>query len=146
MAVCVTGGTVKNCDTPKIGGSNFLYLSDRQSIASRADGVLGAGIMGNGIAQVSAIAGYEVILYDIDQKFIDRGLTKRILLGVGLQDVLVSGLTPMLDIDILGTSSDHLVVDVKKLELKVGNELEFDLNYGALLSAMTSPYIIKKYK
>ena len=41
MAVCVTGGSVKNCNTPKIGGSNFLYLSDRQSIASRADGVLG---------------------------------------------------------------------------------------------------------
>ena len=37
-------------------------------------GVLGAGIMGNGIAQASAMAGYEVILYDIDQKFIDRGL------------------------------------------------------------------------
>ena len=37
-------------------------------------GVLGAGIMGNGIAQVSTIAGYEAILYDIDQKFIDRGL------------------------------------------------------------------------
>jgi 3-hydroxybutyryl-CoA dehydrogenase len=36
--------------------------------------VLGAGIMGNGIAQVSAMAGYDVILYDIDQKFIDHGL------------------------------------------------------------------------
>ena len=37
-------------------------------------GVLGAGIMGNGIAQASALAGYDVILYDIDQKFLDRGL------------------------------------------------------------------------
>ena len=37
-------------------------------------GILGAGIMGNGIAQVSAIAGYDVLLYDIDQKFIDLGL------------------------------------------------------------------------
>ena len=34
-------------------------------------GVLGAGIMGNGIAQASALAGYDVVLYDIDQKFID---------------------------------------------------------------------------
>ncbi|NHJ01938.1 MAG: 3-hydroxybutyryl-CoA dehydrogenase [Candidatus Heimdallarchaeota archaeon] len=39
-------------------------------------GILGAGIMGNGIAQVSAIAGYNVLLYDIEQKFIDRGLTE----------------------------------------------------------------------
>jgi 3-hydroxybutyryl-CoA dehydrogenase len=36
-------------------------------------GALGAGIMGNGIAQISAMAEYEVILYDIDQNFIDRG-------------------------------------------------------------------------
>ncbi len=39
-------------------------------------GVLGAGIMGNGIAQISAMADYEVILYDIDQKFIDRGFSE----------------------------------------------------------------------
>ncbi len=79
-------------------------------------------------------------------KFIDHGLIKRILLGVGLQDVLVSGLTPMLDIDILGASSDHIIVDTKQTDLKVGNTVEFNLNYGALLSAMTSPYINKIYK
>ena len=39
-------------------------------------GVLGAGIMGNGIAQISAMAEYEVIMYDIDQKFIDRGFNE----------------------------------------------------------------------
>jgi len=36
--------------------------------------VLGAGIMGNGIAQVSAAAGYEVSLRDIDEKFLQGGL------------------------------------------------------------------------
>jgi len=79
-------------------------------------------------------------------KFHDIGKIRRALLGVGLQDVLVSGLTPILDIDILGSSSDHLVIDCKNTELKVGNEVEFNLNYGALLAAMTSPYISKKYK
>ena len=39
-------------------------------------GVLGAGIMGNGIAQVSAIADYDVLLFDIDQRFIDRGFSE----------------------------------------------------------------------
>ena len=77
-------------------------------------------------------------------EFQDHGQIKRAILGVGLQDVLVSGLTPRSDIEILGASSDHIIVNTKKTELKVGNELEFDLNYGALLSAMTSPYVIKK--
>ena len=37
-------------------------------------GVIGAGQMGAGIAQVAAIAGYEVVLNDIKQEFIDRGM------------------------------------------------------------------------
>ena len=37
-------------------------------------GVIGAGQMGAGIAQVAAIAGYEVELNDIKQEFIDRGM------------------------------------------------------------------------
>jgi len=37
-------------------------------------GVVGAGIMGSGIAQVAASAGYSVILNDIEDKFLDRGL------------------------------------------------------------------------
>jgi 3-hydroxybutyryl-CoA dehydrogenase len=36
--------------------------------------VLGAGTMGNGIAHVFARAGYKVILRDVDQRFLDRGL------------------------------------------------------------------------
>ena len=76
-------------------------------------------------------------------EFKDRGLIRRAILGVGLQDVLVSGLTPRLDIEILGASSDHIIVDTKNIDLKVGDELEFDLNYGALLSAMTSLYVNK---
>jgi len=37
-------------------------------------GVLGAGTMGNGIAQVAAQAGYNVVLRDIEDKFLERGL------------------------------------------------------------------------
>jgi len=37
-------------------------------------GVIGAGQMGNGIAQISAQAGYNVIMRDIDQNFVDKGL------------------------------------------------------------------------
>jgi 3-hydroxybutyryl-CoA dehydrogenase len=51
-------------------------------------GVIGAGTMGHGIAQVSAAAGYRVILRDVDRdslargiKAIERNLTKGIQLG-----------------------------------------------------------------
>jgi 3-hydroxybutyryl-CoA dehydrogenase len=37
-------------------------------------GVIGAGTMGNGIAHVFARAGYSVILCDIEQRFLERGL------------------------------------------------------------------------
>ena len=37
-------------------------------------GVVGAGTMGNGIAQVAARAGYDVILHDVRDEFIQRGL------------------------------------------------------------------------
>jgi predicted amino acid racemase len=77
-------------------------------------------------------------------KFQDVGQIKRTILGIGLQDVLVSGLIPRLDIEILGASSDHIIANAKKIDLKVGDEVKFDLNYGALLAAMTSPYVTKK--
>ena len=38
--------------------------------------VLGSGIMGHGIAQVSAMAGYNVILRDIEQQFLDKAISK----------------------------------------------------------------------
>lgn len=37
-------------------------------------GVLGAGIMGSGIAQVIAQAGFEVVLRDIEESFVERGM------------------------------------------------------------------------
>ena len=36
--------------------------------------VLGAGQMGNGIAQVAACAGYDVVMIDIKQEYLDKGL------------------------------------------------------------------------
>ncbi len=36
--------------------------------------VAGAGLMGHGIAQTAATAGYRVLLYDLKQEFVERGL------------------------------------------------------------------------
>src|SRR5437660_7930835 len=36
-------------------------------------GVLGCGLMGSGIAQVSATAGFDVTVLEVEQKFLDKG-------------------------------------------------------------------------
>jgi enoyl-CoA hydratase/3-hydroxyacyl-CoA dehydrogenase len=38
--------------------------------------VMGAGDMGHGIAEVALLAGYKVALRDIEQRFVDRGLSR----------------------------------------------------------------------
>jgi len=39
----------------------------------RKVGVLGCGLMGSGIAQVSAMAGFDVTVLEVEQKFLDKG-------------------------------------------------------------------------
>ncbi|ASS90221.1 MAG: 3-hydroxyacyl-CoA dehydrogenase family protein [Bacillaceae bacterium] len=39
-------------------------------------GVVGAGSMGSGIANLAAISGFQVILHDVEQKFLDNGLSR----------------------------------------------------------------------
>src|SRR5919202_197101 len=45
-----------------------------QMNADQIIGVVGAGTMGNGISQVAARAGYNVIMHDVRDEFLDRGL------------------------------------------------------------------------
>lgn len=47
---------------------------DRSSVSIRSLGVVGAGTMGSGIAQVAATAGIEVVLVDQADAWLDRGL------------------------------------------------------------------------
>ena len=49
-------------------------LTLRVSMGIERIAVLGAGQMGNGIAQVAACAGYEVVMIDIKQDYLDKGL------------------------------------------------------------------------
>ncbi len=65
------------------------------------------------------------------------------LLALGEQDTDPSGLTPPSGVEILGASSDHLILDVGGNRLSVGDEVVFNLNYSALVRAMTSPFTAK---
>ncbi|AOT72843.1 ornithine racemase Orr [Geosporobacter ferrireducens] len=79
--------------------------------------------------------------------FEDRGIRKRAILAVGRQDVSVNNLIPKDEkISILGASSDHLIIDVtdSSKEYAVGDEVSFNIEYGALLQLMTSEYVYKR--
>jgi len=75
---------------------------------NRKIGVVGAGTMGNGIAQVFAMAGYDVTLNDIDQKFVDKGLAavkkslarmvEKAKLTQEAADTVMSRISPSLDL------------------------------------------------
>ncbi len=77
---------------------------------------------------------------------VDRGCHWRAVVAVGRQDIGAGTLIPVdPGIEVLGTSSDHtvLAVDDAQRSIKVGTQLEFRLDYGGLLGAMTSPYVEK---
>ena len=74
----------------------------------------------------------------------DEGPIKRAIVALGKQDCRIEGLTPVdKSMKILGASSDHLLINVTKCPIKVGDIIEFDMTYGAMLSLMTSKYVNK---
>ena len=52
---------------------NMKHLGNDMGITKMA--VLGAGQMGNGITQVAACAGIEVVMIDIQQEYVDKGIS-----------------------------------------------------------------------
>ncbi len=75
--------------------------------------------------------------------FLDRGTRERGIIALGRQDIRVSGILPENKLAILGVSSDHIIFDNEKYKYRAGDEVKFDLDYGGLLAAMTSPFIHK---
>jgi predicted amino acid racemase len=71
------------------------------------------------------------------------GTVRQAILAMGRQDVDPDGLQPPEGMTILGTSSDHLVLDLGDHSSAVGDEVSFGVGYGALLRAMTSPFVTK---
>ena len=75
----------------------------------------------------------------------DKGNIRRAILALGMQDVDISAIKSRVKVNVLGASSDHLILDVKGQGLEVGAEVRFDIGYSALLRAMMSPYVEKVY-
>lgn len=79
--------------------------------------------------------------------FQDKGMRKRAIVAIGRQDVNYRDIMPInKNVHILGGSSDHLILDLTESieEYNVGDIVKFKLNYGGLLSLMTSEYVNKQ--
>jgi predicted amino acid racemase len=80
--------------------------------------------------------------------FSDRGERRRAICALGRQDAPPEGLRPADPrIQVLGASSDHLILDVEDLERPpaLGDAITFVPNYAATLQLFTSPYVHKVF-
>ncbi|TFF91471.1 3-hydroxybutyryl-CoA dehydrogenase [Candidatus Thorarchaeota archaeon] len=113
--------------------------------------VLGAGQMGNGIAQVCAQAGYEVKMRDIDQKFIDGGMaTIKKNLERGLKkgkitkeeiDEVLGRIEGVLELEDAVKDADlviEAIPEIVKLKLDTWKEVDKLAPKGAILASNTS--------
>lgn len=72
------------------------------------------------------------------------GTIRQAIVALGRQDVDPDGLRTPPGTSVLGTSSDHLVLDVGDHDdVSVGDELTFGLDYSALVRAATSPFVAR---
>jgi 3-hydroxybutyryl-CoA dehydrogenase len=113
--------------------------------------VLGAGLMGSGIAQVNAQAGFEVRLRDIEQRFIDGGmntikksLARDVEKGKRTQadmDAILGRIKPTLDMKEAASGVDvvvEVVIEVMDVKKAVYRELETIVPEHTLFFSNTS--------
>jgi len=113
--------------------------------------VLGAGLMGNGIAQVCAQAGYNVTLRDIEQRFVDGGMKnieKNLARDVGKgrktqeeMDAILGRITPTLDLKEAAENADivvEVIIEVLDVKKKLFDELEEIVSGECLFFTNTS--------
>jgi len=112
--------------------------------------VLGAGTMGNGIAHVFARAGYKVILRDVEQRYLDRGMDsiaknldreiKKGKLAEAEKGTVLARLIPVTDMSAVA-NADFLVEAVpEKIEIKrhVLTEADHLLRDDVIIASNTS--------
>jgi enoyl-CoA hydratase/3-hydroxyacyl-CoA dehydrogenase len=113
--------------------------------------VLGAGSMGHGIAEVAALAGYEVTLRDINEEFVRDGydqlvwsldkLAEKDRIDEEEAEVAKDRVTPLVDLEDAVSDADVVIeavperMDIKK---EVYTEVEQYLPEGSILASNTS--------
>jgi 3-hydroxybutyryl-CoA dehydrogenase len=119
-------------------------------------GVIGAGTMGNGIAHVFARSGYQVILCDIEQKFLDRGvatITKNLDRELAKNKITEAQKSEALKriegtVDRARLSACDFIVEAASEKLEIKSELFRDLDRicrpEVILSSNTSSISITK--
>ncbi|WP_135819717.1 3-hydroxyacyl-CoA dehydrogenase/enoyl-CoA hydratase family protein [Halostella litorea] len=113
--------------------------------------VLGAGNMGHGIAEVAALAGYEVNLRDIKEEFVQNGyeqiewslnkLEEKEQIGEGEADAALDRVTPLVDVEEAVGDVDFVIEAVpEKMEIKqdVYGEVEEHAPDDAIFATNTS--------
>lgn len=80
--------------------------------------------------------------------FEDKGNVVRAILAIGKQDVDYNELIPFDTVKLIGSSSDHIIVDITNATntYEVGDTMLFKLTYSSILSLMTSKYVRKTYE
>ena len=113
--------------------------------------VLGSGVMGHGIAQVSATAGYNVVLRDIKQEFLDKAMEKirwsldklvtKEKISKEEGDAIFSRITPIVDLNDAVKNSEmiiEVVPEIMDLKKKVYAELDKAANPEVIFASNTS--------
>jgi len=69
----------------------------------------------------------------------------RVIVALGRQDLDTDGLVAPDGYEVLGSSSDHLVLACTSASPAVGSELRFGVDYSALMGAAASPFVSRRY-
>jgi 3-hydroxybutyryl-CoA dehydrogenase len=119
-------------------------------------GIVGAGTMGNGIAHVCARAGFNVVLYDLQQSFLDRGLAtieknlgrevSKSKLTTQQAEEAKGRITPTLELEALRGCALAIEAATEKFAVKaeIFRELDRILRAEAILASNTSSISITK--
>ena len=113
--------------------------------------VLGSGVMGHGIAQVSATAGYNVVLRDIKQEFLDKAMEKikwsldklvsKEKISKEEGDSIFSRITPIVDLNEAVKNAElviEVVPEIMDLKKSVYAELDKAANPEVVFASNTS--------
>ncbi|MBI1741306.1 MAG: 3-hydroxybutyryl-CoA dehydrogenase [Acidobacteriales bacterium] len=119
-------------------------------------GVMGAGTMGNGIAHVFARCGYDVVLCDVEQRFLDRGLetigknldreVAKNKISVADKAAALGRITPVLDRARLADCELIIEAATEKFEIKaeIFRDLDRLMKPEVILASNTSSISITK--